>query len=298
MSCDAVLWELTWRCDRACAHCYNVWRHGVDYPIAELGHSELRRLADRIMETFSPRTVTVIGGEPLMHERCVDVVDHLSRRGVAVAMSTHGGLVDEQTARGLALAGLRAAEVSLCPEACDDAKLSAACRALALLGAQGIACTASVVLARPFLPRIGELVARAAAFGAIGVSIHPLIEPFPGALPDRLVPEAHELMTALQEISECSARAGMPARLSYPPGTCRVPESAAGLAASCCPCDGSRPVVDPAGNVRRCEADRVVGGNVRRDTPASPRSRPQQTPECASCDRTSCRRPCPFLARR
>jgi len=258
MSCDAVLWELTWRCDRACAHCYNVWRHDCDYPRAELLSSELPGFAARLLDKFSPRTVTLIGGEPLLHEGCADVVRHLTSEGVAVAMSTHGGLVDAAMARSLALAGLKAAEVSLMA---DDTHLAAACRAIALLDAQGIACTASIVLVRAALERVGELVARAAAFGAIGLSVHPLIEPFPGALPDTLVPDEHEFTAALEEIARGSARTGLPARLSYPPGARRVPASARELAANCCACDGSRRVVDAAGNIRWCEADPQVIGD-------------------------------------
>lgn len=264
MTCDAILVELTQRCDRACAHCYNVWRHDRGYPPAELPRSELEPFVTRLLDRFSPRTVTLIGGEPLLHEGCADLVRLLSNRGIAVALSTHGGLVDTSMALSLALAGLRAAEVSLCSGSVE-AGVAAACRAIALLDAQGIACTASIVLVRPWLERVSDLVARAAAFGAVGLSIHPLVEPIPGVLPAHLVPDEREFSEALEELARCSERMGMPARLSYPPGAGRVPASANELASNCCACDGSRRLVDAAGNVRWCEVDpRVNGTRPRR----------------------------------
>lgn len=287
----AVLLELTQRCDRACAHCYNVWRHDRSHPVAEIAPSELRSLAQRILTVFSPRTVTVMGGEPLLHEGCVELLGHLAGQGIEVALATHGGLVDSVTARSLSAAGVRAVEVSLCPEPAQ------ACRALGLLEAQGIDCTASIVLARPFLAMLPELLERAAAFGAVGLSVHPLIEPFPGALARGLVPDEEQLAAALCEVAERSARAGMPALLSYPIGACRVPAPAAGIDRASCRCDGSRIVVDAAGNVRRCEADPAVMGDVFERVPTLAGPEPWRAAECRGCGDGSCRRPCRFVAR-
>ncbi len=297
MRVGSLLLELTQRCDRACAHCYNVWRSDARYPRHELSRSELRGWADRALDVFSPRTVTLIGGEPLLCEGALELVGHVSGRGVAVGLSTHGGLMDRAGARGLARAGLRAAEVSLCAERADqDAAVSAGLETIALLQAEGIHCTASFVLARPFLARLGEGIRAAVAVGAAGIAVHPLLEPFPGALPAELVPAADEIVEAIAGLAEQSARWGIPILFSYPIGDGRVPGGAEAMFRAACACDDSRAVVDPLGNVRRCEADPQVVGNVFRDEPIAIAHSNRGPAACAECEVGSCRRPCRFLA--
>lgn len=298
MSVASLLLEVTQRCDRACAHCYNVWRSDARYPRHELSRFELRRWADRAMESFSPRTVTLIGGEPLLCDGIHALVGHLTSKGVAVGLSTHGGLVDRAGARGLARAGLRAAEVSLCGARPDDgAAVSAGLETIALLQAEGIHCTASFVLARPFLARLVEGIRGAVAVGASGIAVHPLLEPFPGALPAELVPGTGEIVVAIAGLAEQSGRWGIPILFSYPIGDCRVSDGAGALFRAACACDGSRAVVDPLGNVRRCEADPHVVGNVFQDGPMVVAHSNRVPEACSECELRTCRRPCPFLAR-
>ncbi|HQP35645.1 MAG TPA: hypothetical protein PLI95_10705 [Polyangiaceae bacterium] len=157
--------------------------------------------------------------------------------------------------------------------------------------------TASFVLARPLLARLGEGIRAAVAVGAAGIAVHPLLEPFPGALPAELVPAADEIVGEIAGLAGQSARWGIPILFSYPIGDCRVPGGAEAMFRAACACDGSRAVVDPLGNVRRCEAEPHVVGNVFRDEPIAIARSNRAPAACAECEVRSCRRPCRFLAR-
>jgi MoaA/NifB/PqqE/SkfB family radical SAM enzyme len=295
MSCANVLLELLQRCDRSCAHCYNVWRHCRGYPRGELQGAALRAWAERCLAVFHPRSVTVIGGEPLLHNGLFELLEYLGAQGVETSISTHGGLVDLTTARRLSHARVRAVEVSLCG---SPGERERAARALRYLEEAGLHCTASVVLSRPTLPELRDLVHRAVAFGATSVAVHPLLEPWPGALEKELVADDAEIRAALELLAALALRYQLPVLLSYPAGACRLPESAAPLARAVCDCRVLRPVVDPLGNVRRCEVSPAIMGNVFRDAPPGIVPVVNEPAACAGCSDGRCQRPCQYLALR
>ncbi|HLT34635.1 MAG TPA: radical SAM protein, partial [Enhygromyxa sp.] len=104
-----VVWEITLRCDHACAHCGS--RAG---PVRddELDTKELLAVADALVE-LGTREVTLIGGEAYLRSDVYQLVEQLAAAGVRVTMQTGGrGLTAERAAR-LRDAGLAAIGVSL-----------------------------------------------------------------------------------------------------------------------------------------------------------------------------------------
>jgi MoaA/NifB/PqqE/SkfB family radical SAM enzyme len=303
----ALLYEITARCDRTCRHCYNVWRHGaepaerLEASPAEPSWGETADLLDRAIERLSPSSVTLIGGEPLLDERTPMAVRHLAKRGVPVALSTHGGQVDARLARELVNGGLRAAEVSFCSDAGDGSSLPAACRAVSEFQAAGLVSTVSLVLARPFLPRLREMLERAIAFGAGGVSLQPLVEPVPGALDPDLVPSADELARSLDDLQTRAQRASFPIALSLPVGECALPDrQTPELARALCG-PGRKLVMSSTGDLRPCEpSPRRLGSIFDRQLPEVGRSAAPcaRAPSCASSCRSAaaCGGRCAHLA--
>lgn len=112
-----VVWELTMRCDHACAHCGS--RAARARP-DELDTPGLLAVAGSLVEAGA-REVALIGGEAYLHPGVFEVCRLLTDRGVRVVMQTGGRGLTPALARRLAESGMAAVGVSVDgPEAAHD----------------------------------------------------------------------------------------------------------------------------------------------------------------------------------
>lgn len=114
-----VSWNLTYRCNLACEHCYldagGAPQVGTENfaDRSELGTDECFRVIDEIA-TFAPECVTILtGGEPLLRRDILEIVRRASERGLWVVVGTNGVRITENLARRLAEAGARGLSLSL-----------------------------------------------------------------------------------------------------------------------------------------------------------------------------------------
>jgi radical SAM protein with 4Fe4S-binding SPASM domain len=104
-----AVWEITLRCDHACAHCGSrAARPRED----ELSTDELFAVADQLV-AMGTREVTLIGGEAYLRPDCADLVARLSSQGIRVTMQTGGRGLTPERCEALARAGLQAVGVSV-----------------------------------------------------------------------------------------------------------------------------------------------------------------------------------------
>jgi radical SAM protein with 4Fe4S-binding SPASM domain len=114
-----VSWNLTYRCNLACEHCY---LDAGGAPLvgtenfadrSELGTDECFRVIDEIA-AFAPECVTILtGGEPLLRRDILEIVRRAAERGLWVVVGTNGVSITENLARRLAEAGARGLSLSL-----------------------------------------------------------------------------------------------------------------------------------------------------------------------------------------
>jgi radical SAM protein with 4Fe4S-binding SPASM domain len=114
-----VSWNLTYRCNLACEHCY---LDAGPTPLvgtenfadrSELGTEECFRVIDDIAG-FAPECVTILtGGEPLLRRDILQIVQRAAGRGLWVVVGTNGVRITENVARRLAEAGARGLSLSL-----------------------------------------------------------------------------------------------------------------------------------------------------------------------------------------
>src|SRR5688572_28502431 len=113
-----VSWNLTYRCNLACEHCYLDAGPGKVRTAAFADRSELSteqccRVIDEIA-AFAPECVTILtGGEPLLRRDIVEIVRRASERGLWVVVGTNGVKITENVATRLAEAGGRGLSLSL-----------------------------------------------------------------------------------------------------------------------------------------------------------------------------------------
>ena len=114
-----VSWNLTYRCNLACEHCY---LDAGGAPLvgtenfadrSELGTDECFRVIDDIA-AFAPECLTILtGGEPLLRRDILEIVQRAAERGLWVVVGTNGVRITENVARRLAEAGARGLSLSL-----------------------------------------------------------------------------------------------------------------------------------------------------------------------------------------
>ena len=114
-----VSWNLTYRCNLACEHCYldagGAPQVGTENfaDRSELGTEECFRVIDEIA-AFAPECVTILtGGEPLLRRDILEIVRRASERGLWVVVGTNGVRITENVAGRLAEAGARGLSLSL-----------------------------------------------------------------------------------------------------------------------------------------------------------------------------------------
>ena len=114
-----VSWNLTYRCNLACEHCY--LDAGPKPQVgtqnfadrSELGTEECYKVIEEIA-AFAPECLTILtGGEPLLRRDILDIVRRAAERGLWVVVGTNGVRITENVAKHLAEAGTRGLSLSL-----------------------------------------------------------------------------------------------------------------------------------------------------------------------------------------
>jgi radical SAM protein with 4Fe4S-binding SPASM domain len=114
-----VSWNLTYRCNLACEHCY---LDAGGTPLvgtenfadrSELSTEECFKVIDEIA-AFAPECLTILtGGEPLLRRDILEIIQRAAERELWVVVGTNGVLITENVARRLAEAGARGLSLSL-----------------------------------------------------------------------------------------------------------------------------------------------------------------------------------------
>ena len=114
-----VSWNLTYRCNLACEHCY---LDAGPKPLvgtqdfadrSELGTEECFAVIEQLA-ALAPECVTILtGGEPLLRRDIIEIVQRAAERGLWVVVGTNGVRITENVARRLAEAGAKGLSLSL-----------------------------------------------------------------------------------------------------------------------------------------------------------------------------------------
>lgn len=114
-----ISWNLTYRCNLACEHCYldAGSRPQVSDETfsdrSELTTEQCFRVVDQIAD-FAPECLTILtGGEPLLRRDILEIVQYAAGRGLWVVVGTNGVKITENVATLLAKAGARGLSLSL-----------------------------------------------------------------------------------------------------------------------------------------------------------------------------------------
>lgn len=107
-----VAWNLTRRCNLACAHCYisaGSWQ-SVE---GELSTAECHRILDEVLEVSPAPMLILSGGEPLLRHDLEEIAEHASERGATPVVGTNGTRLTAERIQSLMTAGVRGVAVSI-----------------------------------------------------------------------------------------------------------------------------------------------------------------------------------------
>lgn len=105
-----VQWDLTWRCDHKCVHCYLTERHQAELTVAE---------GERILDELAAAGtlfLLISGGDPFLRPDALAIVQAARRRQFDVKINTHGNFIDDALADALAECGVSKVAMSLYSE--------------------------------------------------------------------------------------------------------------------------------------------------------------------------------------
>ena len=104
-----VVWELTLRCDHACAHCGS--RALRPRPHELTGKEALQTVAQ--LAEMGAQEVVLIGGEAYLHPDFIEILTALSQAGITPVMTSGGMGITPTLADKMARAGLKRASISI-----------------------------------------------------------------------------------------------------------------------------------------------------------------------------------------
>ena len=107
-----VAWNLTKRCNLACAHCYisaGSW-HAQE---SELPTDECLRILNEILELNPSPMLILTGGEPLLRDDLEEIAEAASSRGATVVIGTNGTGLTETRIDSLIDSGVKGVAVSI-----------------------------------------------------------------------------------------------------------------------------------------------------------------------------------------
>lgn len=116
-----VSWNLTYRCNLACEHCYldagglraRLVETEAFADRSELSTEECRKVIDDIVD-FAPEALTILtGGEPLLRRDILDIVGYAVEKELWVVIGTNGVKITDNLARILLENGVRGLSLSL-----------------------------------------------------------------------------------------------------------------------------------------------------------------------------------------
>jgi radical SAM protein with 4Fe4S-binding SPASM domain len=273
-----VAWNLTRRCNLACAHCYiaaGSW-HGTD---GELSTSECLRITDEIMAVSPAPMFILSGGEPLLREDLETIAEYGAAKGATVVVGTNGTRLTGERIGSLKNAGVKGVAVSidsLNEQYHDrfrhgDGALQGTLDAVERVRAAGLDFIVQMSLTRGNRHEIAELAAWSAERGAVSFNVYFLVSTGRGESMHGLSPAENE--DVLRELTtlERAYRGRMLVRSKCQPQIMRLahqtdPDSPLLNYSTRCPCGVSYCRITPEGKLTPCPYLPVEAGDLRRQS--------------------------------
>lgn len=266
--------ELATSCNLNCIYCYNVWKEKDSFKQKRISLSSIKKIIHAILEQTSVSGITLAGGEPLLNEDIFEIATFLSSENIRVNITSNGLLLNENNVKHLIDCGVNDFEISM-PASdeemfkilCGSANLKTARDALLNIRKYGARLTVSSVICKSNFKNVQEIIEMSAAFGADYFIFNRFVPGGEGKRNhDKLKLESDELIQALSHANVAAAKNKIPVIAAIPVEHCIFDTSSfKNLHFGSCGCGKIKWVVDPEGNLRCCEQNPDILGNLLED---------------------------------
>jgi len=106
-----VAWQITNECNLACLHCIEESGPGKAFP-DELDAAGVFAVLDQLMDHEVPY-LSFSGGEPMLHPKFFEMVEHACERGAQLKIETNGHYLSAENCARMKELGVKAVQVSL-----------------------------------------------------------------------------------------------------------------------------------------------------------------------------------------
>lgn len=270
-----IAWNLTRRCNLACAHCYiaaGSWHDGAD----ELDTEACLRIVAEIAEVNPNPMLILSGGEPLVRDDLEEIARAGTDAGATVVIGSNGtGLTDERI-RSLVEAGVQGVAVSV--DSLDatyhdrfrhgDGALEETCAAIERLRERRVDVVIQTTVTRGNRHELERLAVWANEHGAVAFNVYFVVSTGRADSMAGLSPEENEEVLAQLAALEREYRGRMLVRSKCQPQIMRhvyESDSTSTLLnyATRCPCGVQYCRITPEGHVTPCPYMPVVAGDLR-----------------------------------
>lgn len=270
-----VAWNLTQRCNLACAHCYisaGDWQSTA----GDLTTAECRRIADEILALNPSPMFVLSGGEPLLRDDLEAIAEHGASRGATVVVGTNGTLLTDARVASLRDAGVQGFALSidsLNPRYHDRFRhgpgaLAQTLEAVERLASHQLDFLVQTTVTRGNRDELPAVAAWAAERGAVAFNVYFLVATGRGDGMPGMDPEENDaVLVGLVEL-ENRYRGRMMVRSKCMPQLMRhvaerAPDSPLMNYETRCPCGVHYCRITPEGRVTPCPYTPAVAGDLR-----------------------------------
>lgn len=270
-----VAWNLTRRCNLACAHCYisaGSW-HAAN---TELSTAEVRRIMDEILAVNGAPLFILSGGEPLLRDDLEEIAAHASGRGATVVVGTNGTRLTDERIASLRRAGVSGVAISIDSLAAryhdrfrhGGGALADTLAAVDRLRTHRLDFIVQTTVTRGNRRELGRLAEWSAERGAVAFNVYFLVETGRGTGMHGLEPDENEEVLRDLVALERTYRGRMMVRSKCQPQIMRhvlETESDSPLKnyATRCPCGVQYCRITPEGKLTPCPYLPEVAGDLR-----------------------------------
>jgi radical SAM protein with 4Fe4S-binding SPASM domain len=273
-----VAWNLTKRCNLACAHCY-IAAGSWHATAGELETHECIRIADEIL-AISPAPMFILsGGEPLLRDDLETIAAHASARGATVVVGTNGTRLTSARIRSLMQAGVTGVAISI--DSLDEryhdrfrhggGALRDTLAAVERLRAERLDFVVQTSLTRGNRAEIGAIAAWAAERGAVSFNVYFLVATGRGEGMHGLSPAENDDVLRELVALERTYRGRMLVRSKCQPQIMRHAhesdtDSPLLNYGTRCPCGIHYARITPEGKLTPCPYSPAVAGDLRQSS--------------------------------
>lgn len=252
------VFELTDKCNLKCEYCYNVWLEDKSLPKKPLTLENITSIIKNISSASETAGITLTGGEPLLREDLPEIVSICISHKLKVSIATNGYLLTQALINKLTARGVEHFDIGFSTPTIEGKA------AITRAAQSGKTVTASVCISRSNYKEIRNIVRIASAMGANAVALNRFIPTGRGFLnKEKLSLNSDELIQLLSDVNSIAKKVGIYCFTGIPVEPCiREGYDLSSIQFSTCQCGKSKWLIDPEGNLRTCEQNKQLLGNL------------------------------------